>query len=116
MPLLWPRVGLLANSTDTTCVCLAQAKGDRQPGLQILEPSAGTGGGQGGPQHGFPCGQLGRVLSVRGGQEEELEGLHFNAHQGFFFSLKLLVGDVSYSQRCLIMRKKELPFVHIQDF
>lgn len=85
MPLLWPRVGLLANSTDTTCVCLAQAKGDRQPGLQILEPSAGTGGGQGGPQHGFPCGQLGRVLSVRGGQEEELEGLHFNAHQGFFF-------------------------------
>lgn len=33
-----------------------------------------------------------------------------------FFPLKLLIGDVSYSQRCLVMRKKELPFVHIQDF
>lgn len=29
------------------------------------------------------------------------------------FSLNLLVGVVSYSQRCLIMRKKELPFVYI---
>lgn len=49
MSLLWPQVGLLANSTDTTCACLAQAKGDGQPGLQILEPSVGPGGGQGGP-------------------------------------------------------------------
>lgn len=31
-----------------------------------------------------------------------------------FFSLELLIGDASYSQRCLIMRKKELPFVHIR--
>lgn len=71
-----------------------------------------------GPRTASPVGSWVVSFSVRGGQEEELEGLHFNAHQGFFFffSLKFLVGDVSYSQRCLIMRKKELPFVHIQDF
>lgn len=31
-------------------------------------------------------------------------------------SFNLLVEVTSYSQRCLIMRKKELPFVHIQDY
>lgn len=38
----------------------------------------------------------------------------FQYSSGFFFPLKL-IGDVSYSQRCLIMKKKELPFVYIQD-
>lgn len=38
------------------------------------------------------------------------------SHTRLGFSPNLLVEVVSYSQGCLIMRKKELPFVHIQDF
>lgn len=52
-------------------------------------------------------------LPLRGGQEEELDALRFLQ---VFFSLKLLIGHVSYSQKCLTMRKKELLFVHIRDF
>lgn len=39
------------------------------------------------------------------------EALRFKNHQGFL----LLIEDVHYSQRPLIMRKKELPFVCIWD-
>lgn len=70
------------------------------PGMSRPRPPPPTVGSQGRPHPGR------HHISFR-----LAEALRFKNHQGFL----LLIEDVHYSQRPLIMRKKELPFVCIWD-